>query len=720
MQFSANETVQAICRTLFHSLWQGVLLAIAGGLVVVFTKKLRAAVRYNILTALLMVFVAGAVSTFCYQLNSFASKPVITEAIQTITPIKITGNAQAYQTTAADGKPVTIKSVFVGWLTANAGLIVLAWLLVIAFRCVQMLVGLRGVYILRHKGLSDAGEYWVGRLTELAASIQLTKPVRLIQSAIAKVPMVTGHLKPIILLPLGVLTALPQDEIEAILLHELAHIRRKDYLVNMLQNICEIIFFFNPAVLWVSSLIKDERENCCDDIAIGEVKNKKQFIHALISFQEYNLAANNYAVGFPGRKDHLLNRVKRIITNNNKSLTNMEKAFLATGIVILSFITLAFAHKQAYNKPKDINKVQKETVQTKQDSVTETVDTTAAETIEAPVPPVVAGDNPVIDDTTKTKKETHISSLAINTNNNHQDLTMNTEYDGKEYKIVQKDGKLTALYVDGERVPDDKLDSYKPVLDQIKADMKAQQLKQFEQEKIQVREQQEQFKRQEDQFAEQQKQYEKQQEQFLKLSDANSNAQYKQQVQQGVQQYKEQQERYREQQRQYEKQFEDQQAQIVRQEEQYKKQVESGDEFIVGPIPPIPPIAPIGPIAPIAPIPPMEPMKPMEPFSPVPPVAPVAPIEPIEPIPPVPPTDNKTVNEIISVLEDANIITDEDNVSFSLNNSELIVNGVKQPDALQARLKKQYFKSATDYIKYKAKKRNNGKEISTDISIDSN
>jgi beta-lactamase regulating signal transducer with metallopeptidase domain len=88
------------------------------------------------------------------------------------------------------------------------------------------------------------------------------------------------------------LTTLPASEIEAILLHELAHIRRRDYLVNLLQSFSDIIFFFNPAVLWLSSLIRDERENCCDDIAIGEVKNKKQFIHALLSFQEYNLIQN--------------------------------------------------------------------------------------------------------------------------------------------------------------------------------------------------------------------------------------------------------------------------------------------------------------------------------------------------------------------------------------------------------------------------------------------
>ena len=158
--------------------------------------------------------------------------------------------------------------------------------------------------------------------------------------------MVLGHLKPVILFPAAALTTLAPEEIEAILLHELAHIRRKDYLVNILQNLAEIIFFFNPAVLWISSLIKEERENCCDDIAISQVKNKKQFIHALVSFQEYNLTSK-YAATFSGKRNHLLNRIKRIITNNNKTLSNMEKIFLVTGIIITGFMAVAFAqHKQ--------------------------------------------------------------------------------------------------------------------------------------------------------------------------------------------------------------------------------------------------------------------------------------------------------------------------------------------------------------------------------------
>ena len=109
----------------------------------------------------------------------------------------------------------------------------------------------------------------------------------LLESAIVKVPVVIGLLKPVILLPLGLLSNLPPDQVEAVLLHELAHIRRKDYLVNLLQSFAEVVFFFNPALLWISSLMREERENCCDDVAISHIKNKKQFIHALVAFQEY-------------------------------------------------------------------------------------------------------------------------------------------------------------------------------------------------------------------------------------------------------------------------------------------------------------------------------------------------------------------------------------------------------------------------------------------------
>jgi hypothetical protein len=147
------------------------------------------------------------------------------------------------------------------------------------------------------------------------------------------------------MLPLGLLAHLPADEIEAILLHELAHIKRRDYLVNLLQNFAETIFFFNPALMWVSSMIREERENCCDDIAIAVTNSKSRFINALIAFQEYNFAGAKYSVGFAGRKNQLLNRVKRIINEKNKTLNAAEKSLLTFGMGVFILFSFAAAKK---------------------------------------------------------------------------------------------------------------------------------------------------------------------------------------------------------------------------------------------------------------------------------------------------------------------------------------------------------------------------------------
>jgi hypothetical protein len=163
------------------------------------------------------------------------------------------------------------------------------------------------------------------------------------QSGIAKLPMVLGHFKPVILIPIGLLTALSTEEVESILVHELAHIRRKDYLVNLLQNLMEILFFFNPAVLWVSALIKAERENCCDDIVVAQTGSKVSYIKALVSCQEYQSAIPAYAMGLGGNSDHFLQRVKRMLSNNNQSLNKVEKMVLTICLIFAVLLTAAFS-----------------------------------------------------------------------------------------------------------------------------------------------------------------------------------------------------------------------------------------------------------------------------------------------------------------------------------------------------------------------------------------
>lgn len=144
-------------------------------------------------------------------------------------------------------------------------------------------------------------------------------------------------------MPAGLLNNLSTPEIEAILMHELAHVRRRDYLVNLLQSCMEVVLFFNPAVLWVSQLIKAERENCCDDLVVNQGSNKVDYIRALLNCEEYRLRAPLQAVAFPGNRSGLLQRARRMADNRNHSLNIFEKTILVFCLVTAGIGMSAFA-----------------------------------------------------------------------------------------------------------------------------------------------------------------------------------------------------------------------------------------------------------------------------------------------------------------------------------------------------------------------------------------
>ena len=110
---------------------------------------------------------------------------------------------------------------------------------------------------------------WRQSLRRLCGQLRIRRPVRLLESALVDVPMVIGWLRPVILLPASALSGLTPQQLEAIIAHELAHIRRHDYLINLLQSLIETLLFYHPAVWWVSRQIRREREHCCDDLAVA-------------------------------------------------------------------------------------------------------------------------------------------------------------------------------------------------------------------------------------------------------------------------------------------------------------------------------------------------------------------------------------------------------------------------------------------------------------------
>lgn len=327
-----NENIlKAISWTLIHSIWQGLVLTLLAGLILIATKKTTARFRYNCLLLLFSFFITCIGITYAYEYNSaFApSQDTFIPAIN-YNPEKsgIIASSDYFQ-------------AGIHYINRHATVVVMIWIFIVCLRLFGFSRNIASVYRIRNNGTQDVAQYWQDKLLELTQKLNIKQQIKLVESSFVTIPSVTGFFKPMILLPVGLLSNLPPDQVEAILLHELAHIKRNDYFVNLLQSFIETLFFFNPGVLWVSSLIRTERENCCDDIALGVLKNKSKFIQALISFQEYSFQKNNLAMELGNNKKHLLERAKRIINNQNKTLNTLERVMLS--LVLITFITVLVA-----------------------------------------------------------------------------------------------------------------------------------------------------------------------------------------------------------------------------------------------------------------------------------------------------------------------------------------------------------------------------------------
>ncbi|MBN9380619.1 MAG: M48 family metalloprotease [Chitinophagaceae bacterium] len=339
-----EDIVRALFWTLVHSLWQGMALAILTGLVILLTRRSVPALRYNILLGLFCLSLAAAGVTFFLQLRGVGAgtdaPSVVPAGIASAPSMETPVMNNLY---AGVGQPWTDK--LVSYLNEKADVLVAIWMVILFIRLVKLLTDLGTIQRLRYYRTKAAGEGWRQRVEELARQLGIKRAVELLESSLIQVPMMAGIFKPVILVPLGLLSQLPPQQVEAILLHELAHIRRKDYFVNLLQSVAETFFFFNPAMLWISSLIRVERENCCDDIAIEGSRSKREFIHALVAFQEYQ-QSSSYALAFAGSRNHLLDRVKRIVNNDNKTLNIRERLFLLISVFITAGLTMAYSRQE--------------------------------------------------------------------------------------------------------------------------------------------------------------------------------------------------------------------------------------------------------------------------------------------------------------------------------------------------------------------------------------
>jgi hypothetical protein len=161
----------------------------------------------------------------------------------------------------------------------------------------------------------------------------------LLESIRVDVPMVIGYLRPAILLPASALLNLTPQQLEAVLAHELAHIRRHDYAVNLLQNLVEGLLFYHPAVWWVGKQVRAEREQCCDDLAVPVCGGVRQYAQALTAMEEARMPAPGAALAANGGP--LMQRIRRLLRQPRERRPLLASAI--AGITVLMAIGAAMA-----------------------------------------------------------------------------------------------------------------------------------------------------------------------------------------------------------------------------------------------------------------------------------------------------------------------------------------------------------------------------------------
>jgi len=333
----------AIGWTIVHSIWEGIVIGVILFAVLSFIPDSKSRLRYNIsVTALCLFFLISIMNLTAELTISTGISETALAVIQNNTALDGANGAdipadQNYLTVISLG---IIRAVGV-YLKSNLPLVVTLWFVGILFFVTRFFGGFSYVKRMKYADSGFVSARWQNRLNSFCYKLKLTKPVRLLESARINIPVAIGYIKPVILVPIGMLTGFPAKEIEAILAHELAHVVRNDYLVNILQSIAEIIFFYNPALWWISSIIRNEREKCCDDMAVSLCGDSLIFAKALANLEEIKAKKYQFALAI-NRKKNLVTRIKRLF-NRQKETTMIEKTFAAGIIGIMLLTATVFA-----------------------------------------------------------------------------------------------------------------------------------------------------------------------------------------------------------------------------------------------------------------------------------------------------------------------------------------------------------------------------------------
>jgi beta-lactamase regulating signal transducer with metallopeptidase domain/uncharacterized coiled-coil protein SlyX len=339
--FSTDPIVQAFGWMLLHAVWQGfVITFLAAGVLFLLRRRASYGRYWTGISALCLqiLFSAGTFALY-YQ----------PRALQVAMP-NVTHFAEPFVTKSTQvmvAMPWYKQTLWL--LQSNLDTIVLFWVIGASVLLLRLIGSWVYVQQLKAEGIRLTESRIQEMFRRIATKLNIRSTVHLFESVRVSTPVVIGFIKPVVLLPVGLATGLTTKQIEAILAHELAHVKRFDYLVNLLQSLVEVVYFFHPALWWLSSRVRAEREHCCDDVAVQVCGDKLAFARALAEVEAFRQSPA-LAMAFASKKGMMLQRVKRVLGVTEKPQRRMSPNVLVL-FVLLVFGVSVYAFQQD-GKPK--------------------------------------------------------------------------------------------------------------------------------------------------------------------------------------------------------------------------------------------------------------------------------------------------------------------------------------------------------------------------------
>ena len=332
----------SLALTLLHFVWQGLLVAAVLKSALLIFNNNKPQLRYALSSlAMLANLLLPIITFFILYRTELSSATSATNSLALNELIQELKQPDAFFST----KELT------EYLSSLLPYVSILWLTTITLLAGKLLVEVFTVNKLPQQGVLKPSTKLQARFDELVKQIDLTIMPKLLVSLKVDVPMAIGWLKPVVLLPANMITGLNNAQLEMLILHELAHIKRHDYLVNFIQTLVEILLFFHPAVLWVSKQMRNEREYCSDDIAVQHCGDAVAYAHTLADTASLCTKAHQHTIpdmAMAASGGDLKQRVIRLVGHHCAPKNNISKWFASATII---FSVLLLSSKQLLTMP---------------------------------------------------------------------------------------------------------------------------------------------------------------------------------------------------------------------------------------------------------------------------------------------------------------------------------------------------------------------------------